>query len=138
MRRPALAAALIAGVILTGCQRQEIEVDSAADERGAELFAERCSGCHTLASASSEGSKPEGQVSGGERTNGPNFETRKVQKDDILFAIRNGGFSGAVMPANIVVGDEAEAVADFLEKYSGRTKGTGDSSNDFGSGSTGN
>ena len=138
MRRSALAAALVAGVILSGCQRQEIEVDSAADEQGAQLFAERCSGCHTLASASSEGSKPEGQVSGGERTTGPNFETRKVQRDDVLFAIRNGGFSGAVMPANIVVGDEAEAVADFLEKYSGRTKATGDSSNDFGSGSVGN
>ena len=138
MSRPVLAAALIAGAILTGCQSQDIEVDSAADERGAQLFNERCSGCHTLASASSEGSKPEGQVSGGERTNGPSFETRKAQRDDVLFAIRNGGFSGAIMPANIVVGDDAEAVADFLEKYSGRTKGTGDSSNDFGSGSAGN
>ena len=138
MRRPVLAAAVIAGAILAGCQTQEIEVDSPADEKGAELFSERCSGCHTLGSASSEGSKPEGQVSGGERTNGPSFETRKVQKDDVLFAIRNGGFSGAVMPANIVVGEDAEAVAEFLEKYSGRTKGTGDGSNDFGSGSTGN
>ena len=32
----------------------------------------------------------------------------------MLFAIRNGGFSGGIMPANIVVGDDAEAVADFL------------------------
>ena len=138
MKLRPLAAALMAGAILTGCQTQEIEVDSTADEKGAELFAERCSGCHTLAAASSEGSKPEGQVSGGERTNGPNFETRKVQKDDVLFAIRNGGFSGAIMPANIVVGEDAEAVAEFLEKYSGRDKGTGDGSNDFGSGSVGN
>ena len=37
----------------------------------------------------------------------------------MLFAIRNGGFSGAIMPANIVVGEDAEAVAEFLEKYSG-------------------
>src|SRR5687768_7095041 len=139
MRVRPLAAALAAGAILTGCQSQEIEVDSSADEKGAQLFSERCGGCHTLAAASSEGSKPEGQVSGGERTNGPNFETRKVQKDDVLFAIRNGGFSGAIMPANIVVGDDAEAVADFLEKYSGdEQKETGDSSNDFGSGAEGN
>ena len=136
-RRP-VAAALVAGALLTGCQTQEIDVDSQSDRAGAELFAERCSGCHTLGAASSEGSKPEGQVSGGERTNGPNFNTRKVQKDDVLFAIRNGGFSGAVMPANIVVGEEAEKVAEFLEKYSGDEKGTGDSSNDFGSGSVGN
>jgi mono/diheme cytochrome c family protein len=133
-----LAAALAAGAILTGCQTEEIDVDSAADEQGAQLFAERCSGCHTLGAASSQGSKPEGQVSGGERTNGPNFDTRKVTRDDVLFAIRNGGFSGAIMPANIVVGEEAEAVAEFLEKYSGDEQETGDSSNDSGQGSTGN
>ena len=45
---------------------------------------------------------------------------RRVKKEDVLFAIRNGGFSGAIMPANIVVGEDAEAVADFLSKYSGR------------------
>jgi mono/diheme cytochrome c family protein len=132
-----LAAALIAGALLTGCQTEEIDVDSAS-EQGAQLFNERCSGCHTLGAASSQGSKPEGQVSGGERTNGPNFDTRKVSVDDALFAIRNGGFSGAIMPANIVVGEEAQAVAEFLEKYSGDEQETGDSSNDFGSGSTGN
>ena len=41
----------------------------------------------------------------------------------MLFAIRNGGFSGAIMPANIVTGEEADAVATFLEKYSGRESG---------------
>ena len=133
-----LAAVLLGAALLGACQQQEIEVDSDSDQRGAQLFAERCSGCHTLDAASSEGSKPEGQVSGGERTNGPNFNTRKVQADDVLFAIRNGGFSGAIMPANIVVGEDAEAVAQFLEKYSAREKGTGDGSNDFGSGSVGN
>jgi mono/diheme cytochrome c family protein len=138
MKLRPLAAAVIAGAILTGCQTEEIKVDSEADEQGAQLFAERCSGCHSLDAASSQGSKPEGQVSGGERTNGPNFDTRKVQADDVLFAIRNGGFSGAIMPANIVVGEEAQAVADFLEKYSGRREETGQSSDDFGSGSVGN
>ena len=65
-------------------------------------------------------------LQGGERTNGPNFNVRKVSRDDVLFAIRNGGFSGAIMPANIVVGEEAEAVADFLSKYSGKESGTND------------
>jgi mono/diheme cytochrome c family protein len=138
MTRRLLAAALIGGALVSGCQTEDIDVESSS-ERGAQLFAERCSGCHTLGVASSQGSKPEGQVSGGERTNGPNFDTRKVRAEDVLFAIRNGGFSGAVMPANIVVGDDAEAVADFLEKYSGdEQKQTGDSSNDFGQGSEGN
>ena len=39
--------------------------------------------------------------------------------DDVIYAIRNGGFSGAIMPQNIVVGEEAEAVARFVATYSG-------------------
>ena len=38
------------------------------------------------------------------------------------YAIRNGGFSGAIMPANIVVGDDADKVAEFLAEYSGRER----------------
>ena len=38
----------------------------------------------------------------------------------MLFAIRNGGFSGAIMPANIVVGRDAEDVALFVERYAGQ------------------
>ena len=97
------------------------EIEPEGPERaGATLFNERCSGCHTLESANSYGSKPEGQLAGGERTNGPNFDQRKVDKEDAIFAIRNGGFSGAIMPANIVVGDDADEVAEFLAEYSGR------------------
>jgi hypothetical protein len=73
--------------------------------------------------ANSYGSKAAGQLPAGERTNGPNFNVRKESRDDVLFAIRNGGFSGAIMPANIVVGDEAEKVADFLAAYSGGRRG---------------
>ena len=98
---------------------EEIDVDS-ANEQGAQLFNERCSGCHTLGAASAQGSKPEGQVSGGERTNGPNFDTRHVDVDDALFAIRNGGFSGGIMPANVVTGREASQVADFVSEYAGQ------------------
>jgi mono/diheme cytochrome c family protein len=115
----ALAAALFAGC--GGDIRVPREDQTAY--RGAELFYQRCSGCHTLEAANAYGSKPEGQLQGGERTNGPNFNERKESKDDVLFAIRNGGFSGAIMPANVVTGQDAEAVADFLSKYSGRKSG---------------
>lgn len=122
MTRPKLAL-LVPLAVLTvaaGCG-QEIEVAKDDPLRaGAELFSERCSGCHTLDAAAARGSKPEGQVSGGERTNGPNFNTRRVNKEDALFAIRNGGFSGSIMPANVVVGKDAEAVAEFLAEHSGR------------------
>ena len=36
-----------------------------------------------------------------------------------LFAIRNGGFSGSIMPQNIVTGRDADAVAAFVAKYAG-------------------
>ncbi len=104
-------------IVVSGCGG-ELTVQK-ADRSAGTLFNERCSGCHSLAAANSYGSKPTGQLEGGERTNGPNFNDREVSRDDVLFAIRNGGFSGAIMPANIVVGDEAETLADFLEKYSG-------------------
>ncbi len=116
------AAAVIAVGLAAGCGG-EIKVEQ-ADKSGAELFYERCSGCHSLEVANSYGSKAAGQIAGGERTNGPDFNQRKEGRDDVLFAIRNGGFSGAIMPANIVVGEQAEKVADFLAKYSGKTQGS--------------
>jgi mono/diheme cytochrome c family protein len=125
-RRIAIACALGAAV-LAGCGGEiEVPEENQTARRGAELFNERCSGCHSLDSANAYGSKPPGQLQGGERTNGPNFNVRKESRDDVLFAIRNGGFSGAIMPANIVVGEDAEAVADFLAEYSGKESGTND------------
>ena len=107
----------------TGCGTQGIKVPSDdPTHAGAEIFAQRCSGCHTLTKANAYGSKPTGQLQGGERTNGPNFDVRHVAREDALFAIRNGGFSGAIMPANVVTGRQAQEVADFLDKYSGNSK----------------
>jgi hypothetical protein len=54
------------------------------------------------------------------RTNGPNFNIRKENVEQVLYAIRNGGFSGAIMPENIVVGEQAQDIAHFLAAYSGR------------------
>ena len=119
-----LAAALAVGG--TACGTRNVNLDeedqqNASVKNGAALFAERCSGCHTINAVGARGSKPAQQASSGERTNGPNFNVRKANKDDTLYAIRNGGFSGAIMPANIVVGSDAEDVANFLTKYAGRS-----------------
>jgi mono/diheme cytochrome c family protein len=125
--RSPLAALVCAGAaaLAAGCGEGKIEVpkQQAAERRGAELFNTHCSGCHSIAAANAYGSKPEGQIQPGERTNGPNFNVRKEPRDDVLFAIRNGGFSGAIMPANIVVGKDAERVAEFLAAYSGKNPG---------------
>jgi mono/diheme cytochrome c family protein len=101
--------AALAVALASGCGSEGVQVK----ERGAQLFAERCSGCHTLKPAGTEGSIP------GERPTGPNLDKRKLSKNEALFAIRNGGFSGAIMPQNVVVGKDAEAVAEFLAKYAG-------------------
>jgi mono/diheme cytochrome c family protein len=105
-----VALAAVATAVAVGCGGEGVQVS----DRGAQLFAERCSGCHTLKAAGAEGS-----IGGGARPSGPNLNKRKLTKDEALFAIRNGGFSGAIMPQNIVVGEDAEAVAEFLAKYAG-------------------
>jgi hypothetical protein len=51
---------------------------------------------------------------------GPNFNVRREKVADVLYAIRNGGFSGGIMPQNLVVGADAEDVAEFVAKYAGR------------------
>jgi mono/diheme cytochrome c family protein len=112
---------------LAGC-RGGIEVPSerATMRRAAEVFYQRCSGCHSLQLANSYGSANPGNFASRERTNGPNFNVRHVTTRDALYAIRNGGFSGTIMPANIVTGRQAEVVAKFLGRYSGREEGSED------------
>ncbi len=53
--------------------------------------------------------------------NGPNFDQRCERPvTRVLYAIQNGGFSGAIMPQNIVVGEQAKQVAMFVATYAGR------------------
>ena len=110
--------ALVAALALGACGSQGVQLaEDDPNYRGAVLFAENCSGCHTLDAAGAEGSATD--ISDRERTDGPNFNTRQEDVEDVLYAIRNGGFSGAIMPENIVTGAEAQAIAEFLAEYSG-------------------
>jgi mono/diheme cytochrome c family protein len=115
----AAASTLIASAAaLGGCGTSAIKLQSSNPYyHGAKLFADHCSGCHTLDVTGSEGSAT--RVRDRERTDAPNFNVRKEQVDQVLYAIRNGGFSGAIMPENIVVGKDAQAIAAFLGRYSG-------------------
>lgn len=108
-----VAAAL--GLSACGFGEEGISVSkSDPDYNGAVIFATHCSGCHTLSAAGTQGTGNRG-----ERTQGPNLNQRTETYEDALFAVQNGGFSGAIMPQNIVVGHEAEAVARFVAKYAG-------------------
>jgi mono/diheme cytochrome c family protein len=115
VRAPLAVIAALAAIFLAACGSEGIQVSSDDSEyAGAELFSQRCSGCHTLKAAGAQGS-----ANREFRNQGPNLDQRVETSEDVLFAIRNGGFSGAIMPQNIVVGDEAEAVADFVAEYAG-------------------
>jgi mono/diheme cytochrome c family protein len=118
--RAALVIALViaAAFGLTACgfgtEGVSVSKDS-PDRAGAELFATHCAGCHTLSAAGTQGTGNRGS-----RTQGPSLNEREESKEDALYAIQNGGFSGAIMPQNIVVGEEAEQVAEFVAKYAGQ------------------
>ena len=113
--------ALGAAAALAACGEQKVEVadkPGTPEHAGAQLFYSHCSGCHTMKAAGAQGSATE--IKDRERVDGPNFDQRKETVDQVLYAIRNGGFSGAIMPENIVTGRQAEAIAKFLAKYSGK------------------
>jgi hypothetical protein len=107
-----------ATVSLAACGSQGISVSKTSPYyKGAVLFLDHCSGCHTLSVVGAEGSAT--NVKDRLRTQGPNFNVRKESVENVLYAIRNGGFSGAIMPQNVVVGEEAQEVARFLAAYAG-------------------
>jgi mono/diheme cytochrome c family protein len=124
MARPAqivktAAVVLAAACAISACSSQGIKVAKQSPYRlGAELFLTHCSGCHSLAVVGAVGSAT--SVQGRLRTQAPNFNFRTECIPTVLYAIRNGGFSGQIMPQNIVTGSDALAVARFLAKYAGR------------------
>jgi mono/diheme cytochrome c family protein len=81
---------------------------SAADERGRDVFAERCATCHTLAAANAVGKV------------GPNLDQLRPPKALVLDAIQKGRARGqGQMPANLVDGEQAQEVANFVAKVAG-------------------
>ena len=123
MARPAqiaktVAVSAAAALAISACGSQGIEIAKTSSYRtGAELFLSHCAGCHTLSAVGADGSAT--SVQGRLRTQAPNFDYRKEGVACVLYAIRNGGFSGQIMPQNIVVGHDALAIAQFLAKYAG-------------------
>ncbi|HTQ67150.1 MAG TPA: cytochrome c [Solirubrobacteraceae bacterium] len=110
---------LACATALSACGSQGVQLEKSNPYyQGAVIFREHCSGCHTLSAAGTQGSAT--SIANRVKTAGPNFNIRKEKAEQVLYALRNGGFSGAIMPQNIVVGRQAQEVAEFLAKYSGR------------------
>jgi mono/diheme cytochrome c family protein len=125
MSRPAkvllcASALTLVAAVVTACGTERITVPQSSPlHQGAVLFAQRCAGCHTLSYAATHGSAT--NVRTRELTNGPNFNIRCERPvTRVLYAIENGGFSGAIMPQNVVVGQDAINVAEFVATYAGR------------------
>lgn len=95
---------------------------TASMQAGRALFAEHCGVCHTLAATNSVGKI------------GPNLDSLKPTKSLILHTIKYGCLQQQVgndyntaclgygnMPADLVQGNEAQDVADFVSKVAGHT-----------------
>jgi mono/diheme cytochrome c family protein len=116
------AVALVLATAACGTERISVprsDPSYASDNLAAHLFAERCAGCHTLSYAGTHGSAANPRTA--EAINGPNFDVRCERPAiRVLYAIENGGFSGAYMPQNVFVGQQAREVADFVARFAGR------------------
>ena len=76
---------------------------------GQELFGQQCRRCHTLAASDAVA------------TIGPNLDQLRPPKALVLDAIQNGRARGnGQMPADIVEGEDAEAVAQFVAVAGGQ------------------
>ena len=120
MARRVIVAACVAAAaaFAAACGSSSIKLTADDPNReGAQIFVERCGACHTLGVAGTQGSAT--KVTSKENVDGPSFDARKENADDVVYAIENGGFSGAIMPENLVTGQEARKVAEFLAKYAG-------------------
>ncbi|HET8951345.1 MAG TPA: cytochrome c [Solirubrobacteraceae bacterium] len=83
---------------------------TAAEQHGRELFAQRCTQCHTLAASNAVA-----QV-------GPNLDTLRPPKALVLDALKNGRSKGnGQMAAGLYQGKDAEDVAAYVAKAVGQT-----------------
>lgn len=75
---------------------------------GKQVFATTCGGCHTLSAAGSSGAV------------GPNLDELKPDAALVETAIKNGGTGNGAMPANLLQGADATAVAKFVADNAGK------------------
>jgi mono/diheme cytochrome c family protein len=110
-----LGLAIPAAVIATVNSRNDIPEANVSnltksEKEGRELFARRCANCHTL------------QASAAVAQVGPNLDDLRPPKNLVLDAINNGRARGnGNMAAGLVVGEDAEHVADFVAKAVGQS-----------------
>jgi len=129
-RRPgAVGVALLAlalGVGTSACGGGVARTGDA--QRGKELFVQKCASCHTLADAGARG------------TVGPNLDDvfrvvraqgfdessiRDIVAGQIRYPVSNTPTGAPGMPANLVTGDDVEAVASYVASVAGKAPAGG-------------
>jgi mono/diheme cytochrome c family protein len=106
----AVAIPLVVAIDGTDQAAQAGAVDlSAEEEEGRQIFNESCVQCHSLGASQAV------------QTVGPNLDVLRPPKELTLDAIEKGRARGqGQMPALLVTGQEAEAVAAYVAKVAGR------------------
>jgi len=106
----------VPGAVIAGVESRDSDPESgitsltAREKKGRELFGDQCRQCHTLKAAEAYA-----QV-------GPNLDRLRPTKGLILDAINEGRARGlGAMAADLVTGEDAEAVAAFVAKAVGQT-----------------
>jgi mono/diheme cytochrome c family protein len=116
-----LAAALVFGILIPGAivaaflDQEEASAGgvklTAEESHGRELFGQRCRSCHTLAAANASSKV------------GPDLDEMRPPAGLVLNAIEEGRSRGnGQMPADLVEGRDAEAVAAFVAKATGASQ----------------
>jgi sulfite dehydrogenase len=75
---------------------------------GKQIFTQSCGTCHTLSDAGTNGNV------------GPVLDQIKPDKQRVENAIKTGGTGSGAMPAGIVTGKEADAVATYVSTVAGK------------------
>jgi mono/diheme cytochrome c family protein len=109
----AVPAAVIAGrgeaVGGTGSLRAEQIAGKQTLDDGKRLFIQTCKSCHTLQAVDAHG------------VTGPNLdELGGLDKQRVRHAIKIGGTGDGRMPANLLEGTDADAVASYVSSVAGR------------------
>jgi cytochrome c6 len=76
--------------------------------QGKTIFTQTCGTCHTLADAGTNGKV------------GPVLDQIKPDEKRVLKALKIGGTGSGTMPANLVTGKEAQAVAKYVSTVAGK------------------
>ena len=107
----------VPGLVVAGVEDRNADPESgiasltSEEERGRAIFGRMCNQCHTLSAA------------GGVSTVGPNLDVLRPTKGLVLDAIENGRARGnGAMAADLVEGEEANAVAAFVAKAVGKSE----------------